>query len=130
MNKAKLAAVDAIYASLPKLVCRQLCAKSCGPIGMSQLEGKRIEKKVHRLPLAEGLTCNMLEMGRCAVYELRPLLCRLFGVVETMRCPHGCKPDRWLTHEQGHELLRQVHRLSPPLVERGRRSADGRTDAE
>lgn len=33
--------------------------------------------------------------GRCSVYVVRPLLCRLWGMVDKMRCPHGCVPSRW-----------------------------------
>lgn len=54
MNKAKLAAIDAVYALVPRIACRRLCTAACGPIGMSQLEAKRVEKKTHRLPQENG----------------------------------------------------------------------------
>jgi Fe-S-cluster containining protein len=54
---------------------------------------------------ADSLTCPYLEEERCTVYEVRPLICRLWGLVESMPCPWGCKPERYLTHEEGHELL-------------------------
>jgi hypothetical protein len=50
-------------------------------------------------------------LGRCSIYEDRPTICRLWGVVESMPCPWGCRPDRYLTDEQGHALLAQMNNL-------------------
>ena len=115
MNKDKVAALEAIYASLPKLACKGLCDHSCGPIGLTEIEAKRIEKKVHRLPtvVPGELRCSLLENGRCTAYAVRPLICRLYGVAEHMMCPHGCLPSRTLTREQANELLARVARISP-----------------
>jgi Fe-S-cluster containining protein len=115
VNKDKVAALEAIYASLPKISCKGLCDHSCGPIGFTEIEAKRIEKKVHRLPtLVEGeLRCSLLVGGRCEAYAVRPLVCRLYGVAEHMMCPHGCTPSRYLTKEQAQNLLRKVEAISP-----------------
>lgn len=44
----------------------------------------------------DPLTCAWLTAGgQCSTYETRPLVCRLFGAVRGMRCPHGCRPQRW-----------------------------------
>jgi hypothetical protein len=50
------------------------------------------------------LTCNQLVEGRCAIYDDRPLVCRLWGAIPTMRCPFGCEPP--LTDEEGRALMR------------------------
>ena len=114
MNKQKLAALEAIYAGLPGLACKGLCQDSCGPIGLTELEAKRIEKKFHRLPvLSADLRCSLLVDGRCQVYPLRPLICRLYGLAEHMRCPHGCQPDRVLSQPEANALLAKVSALSP-----------------
>ncbi len=38
---------------------------------------------------AEGIKCGFLrEGGACAIYDVRPWVCRAFGVVKQMPCPH------------------------------------------
>lgn len=120
MNKDKVARLEAIYARLPRIECRRLCQEYCGPIGMSDLERKRIEKVAHRLPLAgPDLRCNMLSpAGACSVYQLRPMICRLFGLTERLRCPHGCTPSRWLTEKEAAALVYEVQGLSPVSLQR------------
>lgn len=56
------------------------------------------------------LRCPMLDEARglCSIYEQRPLICRLFGLVEGMRCPYGCIPDRWLTDAEAYELMTEA----------------------
>lgn len=87
------AELEQLYAELPALDCQGRCAESCGPIAMSALERQRIEARgVKLMPLA--MTCPALtQLGRCSVYEVRPLICRLWGLVEQMACPWGCRPE-------------------------------------
>lgn len=116
MNQTKVAAIEKLYARLPKIACKQFCHDYCGAVAMTEIEAKRIEKKVHRrLPvlLGPGLSCSLLSGTRCTVYALRPLICRLWGVVETMRCPHGCQPSRMLTKEEGFRFLEEIGKISP-----------------
>jgi Fe-S-cluster containining protein len=114
VNKTKVAALETIYAALPKLACKGLCQDSCGPIGLTELEARRIEKRFHRLPvLSAELCCSLLVNGRCDVYPLRPLICRLYGLAEHMRCPHGCAPERLLTMAEANALLARAVAISP-----------------
>lgn len=54
-------------------------------------------------------TCPVLSDGLCSAHPARPMLCRLWGVVEGMECPHGCLPrPRYLTAAEGHEYLRRA----------------------
>lgn len=58
------------------------------------------------------LTCPMLDSNkRCKIYDKRPLICRLYGVVEDMKCPYGCKQTRYLTNKEGHDLMSAVKKL-------------------
>jgi hypothetical protein len=52
--------------------------------------------------------CPALSLvGRCTVYEVRPMLCRLWGAVEGMRCDRGCLPVGGLLSDvEGGRLLR------------------------
>lgn len=98
-----------IYAKIPNIVCRGLCHGSCGPVPATHDEIAAIEQRsIHVYGVTKDSTCTMLAAGRCTVYEDRPLLCRLWGVIPSMACPWGCVPDRWLTDEEAGSLLKQM----------------------
>lgn len=115
-----LTELDSLYAQIPQLDCKRLCQQSCGPIVMSRLEWDRVVERRHGLPVyadrehRRTLTCPYLNeaSGACTVYPVRPLICRLWGVVKAMRCPFGCRPEHWLSDKQARKLLRAVQRLS------------------
>lgn len=113
-DKRKRVLLDELYAELPTLNCKRLCSESCGPVIMGRIEWQSVCRAVReeRLGLAEDLTCPILENGLCAAYEVRPMLCRLWGIVETMKCPWGCVPERWLTNEEGSEFLARAADVS------------------
>jgi uncharacterized protein len=103
----------AIYAELPAVNCQQKCQDCCGPILASPTEKLRMEV-VSGKPLvchAETATCEYLEDGACSVYVVRPLICRLYGAVEKMRCPFGCLPERWVSDEEVHEFIRRIESI-------------------
>src|SRR2546429_6087610 len=53
---------------------------------------------------------SMLRNGRCTVYEVRPMICRLWGMVEGMQCPHGCVPEGGhLTEDRKSTRLNSSH---------------------
>jgi Fe-S-cluster containining protein len=59
-------------------------------------------------PERDGL-CVFLDrgvLGNCLAYKLRPAVCRLWGMVDNqfMRCPHGCRPTRWVTDAEAKAL--------------------------
>ena len=99
--------VDELYAQLPDLKCKRKCQQACGPILMSKLEWGRITEFLGYEPAPrEDLTCPMLSMmGNCTVYKVRPAICRLYGMVRMMQCPHGCVPERWVENSEARELL-------------------------
>jgi len=47
-----------------------------------------------------GLMCPFKGETGCAIYERRPLICRLFGHIERMVCPHGCGADSQIEKEK------------------------------
>lgn len=102
--------MDAIYARLPTMNCKGLCQDGCASVGMNRVEQARIEREHHiRLPLMAAFgtaRCPALNVfGRYSVYEDRPFVCRLWGMVPSMRCPHGCEPAGGLLTEQAGRLL-------------------------
>lgn len=110
------AQLDALYAELPGIDCQRKCESSCGPILMSYVEWQRIIKKLGYAPVApkpnpldpRTLNCPMLQGGLCSVYSIRPIICRLWGIVETMPCPWGCKPERTLTAREGYVFIQRA----------------------
>ncbi len=109
--------IDAIYASLPTIECRGECWDSCGSIAMTSVEQRRIATRHGRiLPLQasfDGLCPALTMLGRCSVYADRPLVCRLFGLVPSMRCNFGCVPDGGLmTERDGYLTIARVAELS------------------
>lgn len=107
--------LEAIYDSLPGLKCQGLCQQACGPVPMLDVEHRPIVAKLGYWPnwkLKRSMTCPLLKDGQCKVYEVRPLLCRLWGVAEDMKCPHGCEPERYLTFEEATSLWGQVLELN------------------
>lgn len=104
-----------IYGPLPTIGCKGLCAASCGPVGMSELERLVIEKRSgHVLDVGDDGRCNHLVGTRCSVYAERPLLCRLYGVAEGLECEHGCAPSRVLPREEAAALFAEVAELGGP----------------
>jgi hypothetical protein len=106
MDNEKVARLEEIYARLPQIECKGLCHHECTYIALSDLEAERITDKIKRLPVFGSLE-------PCELYDVRPLICRLYGLEESMVCPHGCVPSKMLTEAEGNALLSEVGRLSP-----------------
>lgn len=118
MSNYKNEKLDKIYRSLPKLNCKRLCQASCSTIPVGDYEKKRIAAWLGYQPFDEPevileklqrhefkLECSLLKEGLCSVHRMRPLICRLFGLVKGMSCPFGCVPERWLSDEEARKLL-------------------------
>lgn len=106
--------LDALYETLPKLECQGFCHDSCGPIEMSVREQARIVERARKpITCGKGASCSMLtEDRRCSVYEIRPMVCRLWGLVRSMACPYGCRPEGGLLSDaEGMRLLTEAMRL-------------------
>ncbi|GAA2830435.1 YkgJ family cysteine cluster protein [Nonomuraea rubra] len=119
------AALDELYAKVPQPGCKGLCVDSCGPVGMNPREHQRIRERGVNIPhhrdalaqLAEtgDYTCPALKDGQCSVYDVRPMSCHLWGAVETMPCPYGCRPEEGLLPDaEGHALLAQSLDVGKP----------------
>lgn len=109
-------ALAAVYAQIPTTNCQGLCADSCCSFAMTVGEQRNIRAQTGvSLPLAHaGSFCPALTMlKQCSVYEVRPLICRIWGAVNTMRCGYGCEPDGgYLTDHDAMRLLAEVAELS------------------
>jgi hypothetical protein len=118
--------LDALYATIPEVGCRGLCGinpanTACGPIKVTPLEYQRLREKVGKEALQPKAinVCPLLQAGRCQAYAVRPLICHLWGAIDTplLRCPWGCKPATgFQTQEFSRAALKAVARISgtPP----------------
>ena len=108
--------IDSIYAALPDAKCQRVCQDSCGPILLTKPELDRIKAKQGGPvpPPREDLSCPLLSiMGHCTVYDVRPAICRLYGLLRSLSCPHGCVPERWMDDTDAHIVLERLRRLTP-----------------
>ncbi len=102
-----------LYARIPRIRCRRKCQASCGPIEAFPAERERFERMTGKpfpdpLAVLQSKTpeCPYLNaLGACDVYQNRPAICRLWGVVKAMRCPFGCEPERWLSDAEARAIL-------------------------
>lgn len=119
-----LQALDRVYARIPKINCTGQCQDTCNLIPCTEREKARLEKRLGR-PFEpvnnppKRIHCTALTAeGKCEAYTIRPLICRLYGVIDDsrMRCHHGCKPERYLTESEITALFRDVARIGGPNV--------------
>lgn len=110
----------AAYAQVPEVNCRGLCWEACGPVPLARAElvqiriatGRRVRADPHPssanvsiLRPGPGGLCSLLDAGRCSVYRVRPMTCRLYGAAVGLACPHGCRPTgRLVTREEALRL--------------------------
>ena len=118
ISPSELRNVREVYAEIPKIECKRLCQRYCGVVFGSAVENVRLSRRIgkswvetvhKKISDAVDLECIALKNGACSVYDDRPLMCRLFGVTEKLRCPHGCVPERLLTEDEVCELVRRMH---------------------
>lgn len=123
--------LERLYAKLPSVACRGLCHDQCTSIGMSAAEAYRVKAAtgisypwlrrsreiIHGLRQPEP--CPLLKDGRCTAYQVRPFVCRIYGAVADLPCPHGCEitPGEVNDPEEVRRLHYQI--LGMSLVERG-----------
>jgi uncharacterized protein len=77
------------------------CGLCCGPVPVNEIELKRIQKKLKRMPRTKieklknqtrtPFTCMFRdeERNQCAIYNVRPEVCRMFGFYDGMVCPEN-----------------------------------------
>jgi hypothetical protein len=110
--RAAFATLDALYAQLPTMTCQGRCAYACAAITLTDLEARRLQLAGHAKPRTVNGRCVYLTShGRCDVYAVRPLICRAWGLIRMLSCPHGCVPDRWLTDPEFLRLAQAVERI-------------------
>jgi len=109
----------ALWATLPDIDCIGKCWDSCGPIRMSSPERALVQRAGADVPDAvhdgNAYLCPALTLlKRCAVYEVRPVICRLWGISDNMRCNYGCRPNgrTWLSDRECWAVIAETFRIA------------------
>lgn len=80
------------FPNLPVMQCDSGCGACCGVVLCKEGEYQKIlaHANEHGIsPMQQGVTCPWYQNGGCAVYPVRPGICRLFGHTEKLACKHG-----------------------------------------
>ncbi len=89
----------AIYEKIPHSKCKPGCCKCC--TNVIQFSPSEL---VHMGSYANDGCCSHCVDGKCAIYENRPFICRIYGTSELLVC-EDCEPERYLTAEETTELV-------------------------
>lgn len=122
----------ALYAQVPDVGCRGLCQDQCSTLRVGPAEraavkaaGGRVAQPRDRAEAGESLAdpCpSLTSAGRCGVYAVRPMICRVYGAAEGLPCPHGCRPAEGLLQDDRVRVLldRAMRVKSGEGTDRGR----------
>ena len=50
-----------------------------------------MKKSLKQTMTYDDIVCKYLKDGTCSIHEVRPAICRFYGAVDDLPCPHGCK---------------------------------------
>lgn len=112
--------LNSIYSKVPDFQCKEGCWDCCGPIHWSPAEDVVIDdwlkqhgrKQRFINSVADFLRCPYLDADdKCTIYEVRPIVCRLSGVVPEMPCEYG-SPKRMLSSKEGSEIFRAIIKVA------------------
>jgi uncharacterized protein len=90
-----------IRGTVPKFGCIPGCSDCCGPVMWNRWEIEQLDFVKDVL----SPKCPYSSPSGCEVYAHRPVVCRLFGAVEGMECPHGKRPAKRLSREDTKKLI-------------------------
>ncbi len=95
---------------IPECSCNMPgCHACCGPVPWSKEERNELPERFQNMTKkGNSLNCVFECENGCAVYEYRPIVCRLFGISDEprLRCPHGFIADKTLTVKQTEEITK------------------------
>ncbi len=115
--------LEELYKLVSDVHCKGFCQLECRALAIGAVEYVRIRERVGLAALKvrdarDPCRCPLLTKdGKCSVYDIRPLICRQWGGIQSMPCPFGCRPDTGLINAQAaDELQNKMHSLTTPVV--------------
>jgi hypothetical protein len=114
-----IARLNAIYAQIPSMQCNH-CHACSSPIFWFYPEECNIREfmKEHNIPYVtwteeefkkNGMKCPYLHSNRCQIYPVRPIVCRLQGVIEDLPCKFLPRPT--LSSEEVFRIKKELSQL-------------------
>lgn len=94
-----------IYEQIPSTRCVEGCFNCC----KNMIQFTPSELKAMGSYEFNGV-CSHLVDGKCAVYENRPFVCRLYGASEILKC-ENCNSERYLSEEETAKLVHEYTEL-------------------
>ncbi len=98
--------------NIPVFHCQEGCGECCGVHYWSTMEWKIITAFLKEHGRKQKFARETLDMcpyldeeKKCTIYEVRPAICRLYGVVREMKCPHR-EPETYLSNDKATSILR------------------------
>ena len=77
---------------LPVMRCDAGCGDCCGVAPVTEEEYERVVGYARSrgiAPVKQGVTCPYYQKGVCQVYEVRPIICVVFGHSPRLGCSRG-----------------------------------------
>jgi Fe-S-cluster containining protein len=104
--------------------CDKGCGDCCGVVPITRNERDEIARYIRARSVSampRGAGCPYFQGGQCAIYEVRPRICRAFGHTWKMECPRGYNENvddaelrRWLLAELPVTTLHALAHLPVP----------------
>lgn len=108
IKRSERLVIKELREEIPSFECIPGCTDCCGPIVFSKWEWSQVKEKKE----AESIDCPYSLQSKCEIYDDRPILCRIYGTVEDLLCPHGKRPPTLLTKEQGKDIMRRYTKFT------------------
>lgn len=102
---------------LPPMRCDKGCGECCGIVPVGKLEVDRIRAYIKQHAIvpevhSRSTRCPFYQRGTCAIYEVRPAVCRAYGHSWRLECPRGYNVN--VSNEAG--LMRWVMAHGAPAM--------------
>jgi Fe-S-cluster containining protein len=118
-----------VWERIPPMECTGACAPHCTAVMMTAEELALVRERIPSFPSGQamlndlledpyGYKCPALILGRCAVYDVRPTVCRIFGNAESLPCPVGCQKPK-LSREEASEIMDMAADVGGEIVREG-----------
>lgn len=95
--------MEDLYRKIPPSECKEGCFACC----IQMIQFTPSEYRAMGSYDYHGICPHLdTETARCKVYQSRPLVCRLYGASELLRC-EDCTAEKYLSEEETRSLLRE-----------------------